>query len=179
MSRKIAMTVLSAALACASGRGAERGEPVERGPQQAAAPEPADGSAATAGTCPTEVPGTQLSAADTPDGEALTFTTTGDVEELRRRVHAMADMHDQQEQALEEEMGTGSVMGYGTGEGTAERGAPTSSASVQDVDGGARISYHMSREGDLEQLRSQVRADASEMQRPGCGSVMGPGAQPR
>lgn len=50
--------------------------------------------------CPMALPGTRVSASDTEDGAALTFTTSGDVDELRQRVreagahHArMADAH--------------------------------------------------------------------------------------
>jgi hypothetical protein len=44
--------------------------------------------------CPTQVPGTKVEASSTEQGAALTFTTTGDVAELRKRVAAMAEMHN-------------------------------------------------------------------------------------
>ncbi len=52
------------------------------------------GMQAMAGMCPMEVQGTKVEAADTDNGAALTFTTTGDVAELRRRVTAMAERHN-------------------------------------------------------------------------------------
>ena len=45
-------------------------------------------------SCPVEVAGTSVSVEDAPTGAALVFMTTGDVAELRRRVNAMASMHN-------------------------------------------------------------------------------------
>jgi hypothetical protein len=52
------------------------------------------GMQAMAGMCPMGVQGTKVEANNTDNGAALTFTTTGDVAELRRRVTAMAEMHN-------------------------------------------------------------------------------------
>src|ERR1035438_6012279 len=41
--------------------------------------------------CPMGVQGTTVQATETADGMSMAFTTTGDVGELRRRAHAMAD----------------------------------------------------------------------------------------
>jgi hypothetical protein len=41
--------------------------------------------------CPMVVPDTTAQASDMPDGAAMTFTTKGDVGELRKRVRAMAE----------------------------------------------------------------------------------------
>jgi hypothetical protein len=49
---------------------------------------------AMAGTCPMGVQGTKVEATNTDTGAALTFTTTGDAAELRRRVTALAEMHN-------------------------------------------------------------------------------------
>jgi hypothetical protein len=68
--------------------------------------------------CPMEVPGTTASVADTEDGVAITFTTTGDVAELRQRVHGMAEMHEHMMQG-----GAMSSGGMGSGEmGSGEMG---------------------------------------------------------
>jgi hypothetical protein len=45
--------------------------------------------------CPMNVPGTLTQAMDVEGGIAMGFTTTGDVPELRRRVRAMAERHDE------------------------------------------------------------------------------------
>lgn len=45
-------------------------------------------------SCPVTVPGTSAAVEDTETGAALVFVTTGDVSELRRRVAAMAAMHN-------------------------------------------------------------------------------------
>ena len=41
------------------------------------------------------VPGTEVSATDAVNGETLTFTTKGEVTELRSRVRDMAGIHNQ------------------------------------------------------------------------------------
>ncbi|MGZ3459544.1 MAG: hypothetical protein ACXU86_13705, partial [Archangium sp.] len=48
-----------------------------------------------AAMCPMQVQGTKVEASNTDTGAALTFTTQGDVTELRRRVSAMAQMHNE------------------------------------------------------------------------------------
>jgi hypothetical protein len=47
-----------------------------------------------ADSCPMAVAGTTVRAEEVAGGSSLVFTTTGDVNELRRRVSAMAEMHD-------------------------------------------------------------------------------------
>ena len=42
-------------------------------------------------SCPATVPGTSAQATDTANGIAMTFTTTGDIQELRKQARAMAD----------------------------------------------------------------------------------------
>lgn len=54
----------------------------------------AQGMQDMAAMCPMQVKDTKVEASDTDQGAALTFTTKGDVTELRRRVTAMADMHN-------------------------------------------------------------------------------------
>lgn len=46
-----------------------------------------------AGMCPLAVPATTVRSEETEGGASLTFVTSGDVAELRRRVAAMAKMH--------------------------------------------------------------------------------------
>jgi hypothetical protein len=45
-------------------------------------------------SCPMAVAGTTVRAEEVTGGSSLVFTTTGDVNELRRRVSTMAEMHD-------------------------------------------------------------------------------------
>lgn len=72
----------------------------------ASSPEPTTGTggAAPADTadpsCPVAVPGTSVTVEDTDTGAALVFVTTGDVAELRRRVAAMAEMHNEHHGAM-------------------------------------------------------------------------------
>lgn len=59
-----------------------------------AATTPTAAPASSDPSCPVEVAGTSVSVEDAPTGAALVFVTTGDVAELRRRVNAMASMHN-------------------------------------------------------------------------------------
>jgi hypothetical protein len=45
-------------------------------------------------SCPVSVPGTSVTVEDTDTGAAMVFVTTGDAAELRKRVAAMATMHN-------------------------------------------------------------------------------------
>jgi hypothetical protein len=109
--------------------------------------------------CPMTVPGTVVNAADTANGEALTFTTTApdQVAELRIRVHAMANMHNQHHGG----MGGGERMG-------GMMMPPPSRAWVEDVENGARISMTPNDLTDLQKLQSAVRMHAAHMQQHGC-----------
>lgn len=107
-----------------------------------------------------EIPGTQVSATDTPDGVALVFTTTGDVAQLRERVHAMAAMHEHM-MAGGETMGSGSAGMMGSG-GMMMKMIP-STAHAEDIDGGARIMLTPKDPSQLAQLREHVHAHAEQM----------------
>lgn len=181
-----ALAIAAAALAvfgsgCMAGMAATHAASAPQ-PQAAAAPEPVP--AAVMQACPVAVPGTQLAAADTPDGEAVTFTTTPDgVAELRSRVHAMADMHNRHhaQPGGANPMGGmdhGAMMGGGMmgGGGMGSSGGrmammpPPSRAAVEDVDGGARLVVTPNDPADLERLRSAIRMHARHMQETGtCG----------
>ncbi len=140
--------------------------------------------------CPMAVPGAQVIASDTADGGALTFTAaSGDVGELRRRVHAMAEMHGGHHAAgagMEHGhggmghgggmMGGGMMMGGGAmegGQGAGGHGShamamPPSRAAVEDVENGARVVVTPNDPADLEKLRSVTRMQAQYMQQHGC-----------
>lgn len=51
-------------------------------------------------SCPVAVAGTSVSVEDSPTGAALVFVTTGDVGDVRRRVAAMASMHNEHHSAM-------------------------------------------------------------------------------
>jgi hypothetical protein len=51
-------------------------------------------------SCPVSVAGTSVTVEDTDTGAALVFVTTGDEGELRKRVEAMAAMHNEQHSAM-------------------------------------------------------------------------------
>jgi hypothetical protein len=129
--------------------------------------------------CPMAIPGTQVAAVDTPDGVALVFTTeAGGVDELRRRVAAMADMHNQHHGGTGEHAGMGGHAGMmmmmgsagtadhaGMAEGKHDGAmAPPSRAVVQPIDGGARIVLTPLDPANLLALRSHVHEHAARMQ---------------
>ena len=131
--------------------------------------------------CPMQVPDTTVAATDTSDGEALAFTTrSGQVDELRRRVRAMVDMHNQHHElgnpTMQGGTGQGTMMGGGPmGRGPSMHGKmmkpPPSRAAVEDIDDGARISLTPDDPAQADTLRSAVRLHAEHMQREGCGMM--------
>ncbi len=134
-----------------------------------------------AGMCPMSVPGTNVSAADTATGEALTFTTSPDqASALREKVHAMADMHNRHHASGDAGSGgMGGVMGGGgmAGGGMAGGGMdgmqmpPPSRAAVEDLPDGARLLVTPNDQADLQRLQSTVRMHAEHMQQHGCGMM--------
>jgi hypothetical protein len=205
MSRTLAVlsvVVVAVGSACMGARGSRAAAPPQQAQRQTQdqTHAPGHGTGMMAAMCPMTVPGTQVAASDTPDGEAITFTTASpeQVTELRRRVHAMADMHDRHEEhagmhampgdasRMHDDAGPsgmGGMSGMGSA-GSAERGAPpmemppASRAIVEDVDGGARVLVTPEDPGELERLRSAIRSHADHMRDTGtCG--MGPPSQDR
>jgi len=129
---------------------------VHSAPPAGAAAAPPDKSGMMMAMCPMSVPGTQVYAADTANGEALTFTAApAQVAELRIRVHAMANMHNQHHGDL-------------GGQGTGATKPPPSSAWVEDVENGARIAMTPTDPADLLKLQSAVRMHAAHLQQHGC-----------
>ena len=122
--------------------------------QQPTAPAPTTEATAHGGMCPMEVQGTSVAVADTDDGVAVTFTTTGDVAELRKRVHAMADMHAH--------MMHGGTMGSGSAMGSGHMMVP-SDARAEDIDGGARIVVTPKDPAQLADLRAHAHEHAAQM----------------
>jgi hypothetical protein len=149
-----------------------------------------------AGMCPMQVPGTTVAATDVEGGVALSFTTsTGDVNDLRQRVHHMADMHDQMH-------GQGGMMGgmggsptegaapaehphdAGAGQGACPQGMmksggmmmPPATASAEDIPGGARLILQPKDPAQLGALREHTHMHAERMAKGEC-PMMAP--QPR
>lgn len=119
------------------------------------------------GICPMTVPGTTVAVREVEGGIALAFTTsTGDVSELRRRVHRMADMH---------ETGCGMMPGHTTmmAGGKIYGGMMDSTtASADDVDHGARLVLKPSDLDELDSFRQLIRACAARMQQGTCPTMM-------
>jgi hypothetical protein len=103
---------------------------------------PAPRDAAEAAACPMALPFTTATLAETERGGAITFTTSDDqVEELRRRVRALARAHN----ALH-----------------------PSRASVEAVDHGARLVLSADDPARVEGLRGALYGAADYMRREGC-----------
>lgn len=126
--------------------------------------------------CPMRVPGTQVSAVDTPDGAALVFTTSGELAELRQRVHKMAAMHEHKA-AGGMAMGSrpGMMKSHGMMKSRGMMKLVPSSARAEDIDAGTRIVVVPKHPAQREELRAQVRAYAARLAGGQC-PMMGHGA---
>ncbi len=87
-------------------------------------------------SCPVTVSGTSVNVEDTDTGAALVFVTTGDVAELRKRVSAMATMHN-------ERHGSMGALPDGTGGGDGHEGHDMSGGKGMGS-GGAHAGHDMS-----------------------------------
>jgi len=97
--------------------------------------------------CPMHVAGATASEADVEGGAALDIkTSTGDVADLRARARKMAAMSDQC---------TCPMM--------AKMKSTPSTATVEDIEGGARITYKPKDPNQLAALRENVRDHAQHM----------------
>lgn len=176
--RSLAVLVLLAAACAHSGGSGDT--------TAAARPAPATAASRQAPTasgmpmCPTDVEGTQVTAADTPSGETVTFTTAPErAAELRTRVHAMADMHNRHHATGATDAHAGMQGAEGGGMHHGAMMPPPSRATVEDTDTGARIVVTPNDPADLAKLQATVREHAQHMQE-GCGHMGGHmGAPPR
>jgi hypothetical protein len=114
--------------------------------------------------CPMLVPGTTVQSKDMTGGMAMTFATTGDVAELRRRVGVMGEHMNAAPTGSSGGMGmhgmtTGADGGMGMmGSGTMGGMMPAVRAEVEDVDKGARLKItpvDASKIGDVRQHMKQ------------------------
>jgi hypothetical protein len=148
---------------------------------------------ATDPSCPVSVPGTSVSVEDAPSGAALVFVTTSDVADLRRRVAAMASMHNEHHQAmgpLPDGSDAGSGRGghdmtahadHGAGGGHAGHDMSVSEheghaggmigvhskALVSDLDDGAKITF-VANSADMRKLHDELRMHAQHLARGTC-----------
>lgn len=107
--------------------------------------------------------GAQITTAETPNGVALQFTTTGDVAGLRARVRRMAEMRNRM-------MGSGMGM---QGGGMKMRMVP-SHASVEDIPGGARLVLTPVDPSQLGALRAHASQMAAMMRQGRCPMFRSP-----
>lgn len=114
--------------------------------------------------CPVAVPGTVVAAEETELGISLAFTTTDsqNVGELRRRVQAMARMHEQH-RVRGEDRGPGSKPGRGgmMENGMAGHPMPPSRVTVEEIPDGARLVFEPVDPAQKDALREHVRAMAA------------------
>jgi len=132
-------------------------------------------------SCPVSVPGTSVSVEDTPGGAALVFVTTGDTAELRKRVAAMATMHNEQHGAMgplpdgkdasaghaghDAHAGHGSQAGHGSGEHAGHAGGMIgvhSKASPSEIEGGTKLAF-VANASDVGKLQSELRMHAQHL----------------
>jgi len=110
--------------------------------------------------CPLGMVGTNVAIADAADGVDISFTTAGDIEELRRRVRDQAANY-----------GPGAHRGLG--HGGAHSGAQTHGlrlsevssidARVQDIEGGARLHVMTTDAAQMTRVRSEIHDRAARM----------------
>lgn len=109
----------------------------------------------------------------------MTFTTSGDVNDLRMRVRHMASMRNR----MAGMHGQGE-MGGGMGRGGMHGGhmgmmQVPAHASVDDVPGGARLVLTPVDPAERDALREQTRAQAAMMERGECPMLQAEPASPR
>lgn len=106
--------------------------------------------------CPNTVAGTQMTLSDTADGIAITYTTTGNVVELRRRAASLAER-------MSAHSGTGMQARHGSTGASARRRRrnretlPAVTAHVEAVPDGARVVVVPIDHGQRDAVREQVR----------------------
>lgn len=176
--RSAVLTAMLCTLALAGSSYAQAQSPAPSAPNVRAPPH---ACCPMAQLCPMHVQGASVSVAEVPNGAALVFTTTGgNVDELRRRVRQMAQMHNARASATTTPNRDGmtmtcpcGMMGGGMATGPQGRGMmgagggpmamPRSSARVEDVPRGARLVLTPADPALLDVLRARVRAHAQRM----------------
>jgi hypothetical protein len=129
------------------------------------------------GMCPMKVPGVTVSTSEVEGGVSVVFTTTGDVSDLRARVRRMAEMHEHMGGmhhgggAAKPGMMRGCMMGKAGGMHAA-------TATVEDVEGGARLILVPKDAADLPALRAHVQQCRDRMEKGECPMMGGRDAEP-
>jgi hypothetical protein len=180
--RAVGAIAVLAIAGCGSSQqgGAQQGQPMagESTPTTQAGPPPTQvagpPTAAAERPCPMQVEGTRVQVADIEGGAALTFTTTSDVPDLRRRVEQMAQMHQQRHGAAR-----GGGMGQQGGMGMGHVAVQT---RVEPIEGGARLIILAEDRAEIAQVQQHARMMAGHMERGDCpmmqdqGMMRGQGA---
>ena len=134
--------------------------------------------------CPAAVPGTSVNAEDTATGGALVFVTTGDAAEVRKRVDAMAKMHNEHHAAMgalptgdepsgdmagmdHSKMAGGDMAGMDHSKMAGMMISVHSKAVAEDLEGGARLSF-IAAPADVATLQGQLRMHAEHMASGSC-----------
>lgn len=127
------------------------------------------GMGTDAGPCPMQVPGTTVESLDTEDGAGLMFRTSGDLDALRQKVRAMADMHNRMHGAAGRMGTTEGAPGHGGrhdhGAGAVQQTHPMvpSNAAVQEVEGGIILLLTPRDPAQLDALRAHADQMARHM----------------
>lgn len=141
-------------------------------------------------SCPVAVPGTSVTVEDAAAGASLVFVTTGDVAELRRRVSAMASMHNDHHASMGalpdgkdgkdaggghagHDMSGGKHAGHdmSSGKHAGHAGGMIgvhSKAEASDIEGGAKITF-VANGGEVAKLQSELRMHAQHFAAGTCG----------
>jgi len=172
----VATTALALAFATGCKSSNEEVQPAATSPQEPtqAAAEPArvmkpgGMMAQMRESCPLTVDGTTVEVSDTDRGVAITFTGGSDVGELRaktRRMGEMYAMHGGHRGMMWHHMG-GKMAGMDHAAGgmdMAGKMMPAAIATVEDVDGGARLLLAPTDAAQLEALRAHARMHRERM----------------
>jgi hypothetical protein len=119
--------------------------------------------------CPMAVSGTTVAAADAPNGATMTFTTAGDVSDLRRRVRTMADHMNAHSGG-----GMHGMMGGAEGGSMMGRMMPAVHAKAEDIDRGARLQMTPDDPAKLGEMRQAMQQHAQRMnEQHGCPMMGG------
>jgi hypothetical protein len=164
MRNSLSLVVAMALIGCSSGENRSR--------TTTAAQPPHTPVAATMSGCPmpTDAEPTQIVATEMPQGAAISFTTAGDVEALRARIHRMAERHERmramqaggepdRETSPDDDMYSGMM---------AHPQMRSAQVTVEDIPGGARLVFVAKSSANITALRTQVRDHATVMARGWC-----------
>lgn len=156
LSPALAVSVAVLALACSRTSGPAPEEPRGIEPLVSAPPE---------GPCPLGAPGTEATVTQPEGAIDVTFTTKGNVDELRRRVSEAAAMYGPGAHKGE---GHAGEHGAGQRHGLRLWQMPAARATVEIVDGGARLHLMPEDVAKLAELREALRVRVAELMTRDC-----------